>query len=776
MDMPLTPQCSERVVHLSSSSATAVIAGGGESGGGRHQTPSSSSRCCPAVDALLAVHDRIIRGDAADEGEMTPEAEAAGTDEGSEEEEEVEARLLIDTSQIGAVLGKGGCIISATRKATGARLRVLPARELPACSAPGDELLRISGSSRGVRAALRLVAEQLRANPPRKAGVAGVAAEGSSSAAAAAAAAVSQQQQQQQQQQQMQMQLQMQQQQLYQQHHPTAALAAALAVLNDDGGEEEDNDAGGSDGGSPFLFSHHHAASRHSSSPFFSSPMAAGPQSPFSPLAREFTPAAGGQQQQKLPPPSFVASADVSFRLLVPARAIGTVIGRGGDVARRLRAESGAWLKVHPAVVAESGAGAAAEATVAAERVVQLSSSCSSSPSRSSGREQFCSSPQSPGPSTPAAAAAAAAGLSSPSRSNSLASSSSPPPPPLFLNAFSASFAAASPQSPSSSHSTEIPICPAVSALIACVRLVLADGGGVGARHSVRLLVAGNAALALMSKSDVVSAPPSFGTSSPPSAPEHGSLLSDIAAATGATFRAEPAVAAAAEDGSPEASASPSPRLATATLGDVVLTISGAATPTEAAIRALATALVRLQVSEAAARNAAKRASVEMNNTLSSSPVGSASPSRLGPWRSPVVSPPPPPPLQQQQQQHLRYDLWESGSSHDVAAGAVAPQQQQQQQQLFPSTTTAAAVVIVLRLDQNQAAAALGPAGANLAAVAAASGACVRLFGGGGNGRSDGNASSGNFVGLELSGGLAQVESARAVVSAFVLAAGARPL
>ena len=174
VDMPLTPQCSERVVHLSSAataaSSAAVESGGGGGGGTAAAGPRSSSQRCPAVDALLAVHDRILRGDAADEGEMPAEEEDQGGEAGGEEEqEEVEARLLISTSQIGAVLGKGGSIIAATRAATGARLRVLPARELPACSAPGDELLRISGSSRSVRAALRLVAEQLRANPPRKA-------------------------------------------------------------------------------------------------------------------------------------------------------------------------------------------------------------------------------------------------------------------------------------------------------------------------------------------------------------------------------------------------------------------------------------------------------------------------------------------------------------------------------------------------------------------------------------------------------------------------------
>ena len=97
-----------------------------------------------------------------------------------------------------------------------------------------------------------------------------------------------------------------------------------------------------------------------------------------------------------------------------------------------------------------------------------------------------------------------------------------------------------------------------------------------------------------------------------------------------------------------------------------------------------------------------------------------------------------------------------------------------QQQQLLPS----AAVAVVHRLDPLQAAAALGPAGANLAAVAAASGASVRLVDGGAGGAcgGDGRSAPANLVGLELSGAAAQVEAARAVVAAFALAAGARPL
>jgi len=47
-------------------------------------------------------------------------------------------------------------------------------------------------------------------------------------------------------------------------------------------------------------------------------------------------------------------SVDVDFRVLVPDVLVGSVIGRGGDVVRRIRAETGARIKVF-----EGGRGAA---------------------------------------------------------------------------------------------------------------------------------------------------------------------------------------------------------------------------------------------------------------------------------------------------------------------------------------------------------------------------------------------------------------------------------
>ena len=82
----------------------------------------------------------------------------------------------------------------------------------------------------------------------------------------------------------------------------------------------------------------------------------------------------------------------------------------------------------------------------------------------------------------------------------------------------------------------------------------------------------------------------------------------------------------------------------------------------------------------------------------------------------------------------------------------------------------------VVRLDRRQASAALGTAGANLAAISAASGAHLRLVDGGAPTGAAVNGNADDVVGLELSGAASAVDAARGMVSAFVLAGGARPL
>nr|KYP61193.1 KH domain-containing protein At4g18375 family [Cajanus cajan] len=80
-----------------------------------------------AQEALLKVFDRVI--DVA--------AETTGTEVG---DRVVSCRLLADTSQVGAVIGKGGKVVEKIRMDTGCKIRVLN-DALPACTAPSDEII-----------------------------------------------------------------------------------------------------------------------------------------------------------------------------------------------------------------------------------------------------------------------------------------------------------------------------------------------------------------------------------------------------------------------------------------------------------------------------------------------------------------------------------------------------------------------------------------------------------------------------------------------------------
>ena len=55
----------------------------------------------------------------------------------------LQARLLVDPTQVGCILGKGGSVITELRRATGASVRVLSKAEVPACAERGDEMLQV---------------------------------------------------------------------------------------------------------------------------------------------------------------------------------------------------------------------------------------------------------------------------------------------------------------------------------------------------------------------------------------------------------------------------------------------------------------------------------------------------------------------------------------------------------------------------------------------------------------------------------------------------------
>ncbi|XP_021721418.1 KH domain-containing protein At4g18375-like [Chenopodium quinoa] len=136
------PGCDERVVTIYSASEET------------NSFDEMDSQVCPAQDALFRVHDRVI-------------AEDAGADDEPEGNQNVTARLLVPSDQIGCIIGKGGQIVQTIRSETGAQIRILKDDHLPACALSTDELLQISGVAVVVRKALFQIASRLHDNPSR---------------------------------------------------------------------------------------------------------------------------------------------------------------------------------------------------------------------------------------------------------------------------------------------------------------------------------------------------------------------------------------------------------------------------------------------------------------------------------------------------------------------------------------------------------------------------------------------------------------------------------
>lgn len=98
-----------------------------------------------------------------------------GTEETGEEEEEKSnklslsvVRLLVPSSQVGCILGKGGSVIKKLSADSGAQIRILPRDKLPVCASSSDEIVQITAAVEAVRKALELVSQQLLEHPPRE--------------------------------------------------------------------------------------------------------------------------------------------------------------------------------------------------------------------------------------------------------------------------------------------------------------------------------------------------------------------------------------------------------------------------------------------------------------------------------------------------------------------------------------------------------------------------------------------------------------------------------
>ncbi|KAK2981739.1 hypothetical protein RJ640_005991 [Escallonia rubra] len=107
--------------------------------------------------ALLLVFERMVEG----------ESEMDGGDEEGDKPSTTVVRLLVLSSQVGSLLGKGGSVIKQMASESGAQIRILPRDKLPACASSSDELVQMSGGVDAVRKALQSVSQQILENPSR---------------------------------------------------------------------------------------------------------------------------------------------------------------------------------------------------------------------------------------------------------------------------------------------------------------------------------------------------------------------------------------------------------------------------------------------------------------------------------------------------------------------------------------------------------------------------------------------------------------------------------
>ncbi|XP_010444372.1 PREDICTED: KH domain-containing protein HEN4-like [Camelina sativa] len=74
----------------------------------------------------------------------------------------ITARLVVPTSQIGCLLGKGGVIVSEMRKVTGATIQILKVEQNPKCVSENDQVVQIAGEFPNVREAIFHITSRLR--------------------------------------------------------------------------------------------------------------------------------------------------------------------------------------------------------------------------------------------------------------------------------------------------------------------------------------------------------------------------------------------------------------------------------------------------------------------------------------------------------------------------------------------------------------------------------------------------------------------------------------
>eukprot|EP00887_Chlorella_sp_A99_P004311 scaffold15.g4311.t1 len=116
--------------------------------------------CNWAADGLCSVFDTVCSLSSSLSCRQPGPEGAAGGD--------AEARLLVDAAAVGALLCRGGASVKEVEARSGVRVRVLPRAEAPSCAGPADEVVSVGGSRQAVSAALRALGKQLKQQQQRR--------------------------------------------------------------------------------------------------------------------------------------------------------------------------------------------------------------------------------------------------------------------------------------------------------------------------------------------------------------------------------------------------------------------------------------------------------------------------------------------------------------------------------------------------------------------------------------------------------------------------------
>ncbi|KAM7263888.1 hypothetical protein ACFE04_001571 [Oxalis oulophora] len=136
-------ECSDRVITVN---APSVVNGRIE------VVEGSEIEVSKAQEALVRVFERIL--------EVAMESNGVAVGAGV-----VSCRLLIESGQVGSVIGKGGKIVEMIRKECGCKIRVLNDEKLPPCAATNDQVVEIEGDVVAVKKGLIAVSRQLQDSP-----------------------------------------------------------------------------------------------------------------------------------------------------------------------------------------------------------------------------------------------------------------------------------------------------------------------------------------------------------------------------------------------------------------------------------------------------------------------------------------------------------------------------------------------------------------------------------------------------------------------------------